>query len=245
MNSNKINTLDENGGEEKEQESSFSKFMESDNTKSEPTKKETVKARTLPEEEEEDSGIVFEVTYLKDKVNKQMGIAYTKIPPIFLEEGYMQVNNAFGCLILKEMVLNKKAVERKCRQDLDEVNFRIPSFSGVMVKTMQIQDWMFNDEATTKADFDAAVLETFRELQDVIKEEMKQQAIIEAKRQEEEQRRIQQQQNQNRQQPQRRQERPYIEDDSEEPYYNPNHDPRRRQRAQPRRVQSEELDDLY
>lgn len=117
------------------------------------------------------SELVFEITYLDDPITKSSGLAYTKSSPIFNSNGSVQIDEAFGALELKELVLGRKAVERKCRKKLDNTSFVVDCKSGILIKAIEPQAWMEQDPDITRTAFDKEVLETFRIVQgDITKE---------------------------------------------------------------------------
>lgn len=188
------------------------------------------------------SELVFEITYLEDVASQKSAIAYTKVEPSFSLNGSVSINEAFGCLILKETVLGKEVVERKCRKPLEKDEFIVDCKSGILVKAVEPQPWMSQAEIETKADFDRAVLETFRIVQETVKKELHEQVIRQAQIQAELEKQATLQHNNSHINNNAPVHNPTYNLRPSDEGYNPNNDPSRRGQGMP--VNNQELEGL-
>lgn len=236
----KIPTLEEKGqnnsNETSNNNSAFSSFVKNSEQNSGEA---TESLSSLPSSE-----LVFEITYLEDPITKKDAQAYTKTEPTFALNGVVTITDAFGCLVLKETVLGRQTVEKKCRKSLDKTNFTVDCKQGILIKAVEPQKWMFEDQDKTQLEFDKEVLEAFRVVQEAVKKEMHEQAIQQARIQSELEKEaaLRNQHgggNANQGVPIHN---PVYNLRPGDEGYNPNNDPNRR--GQPMRVNDESLEDL-
>ena len=173
----KIRTLEETGSEEinpsEKKPSLFSNYVKEENPVI-GNKEEEIPV-SLPSSE-----LVFEITYLENVATKQSAEVYTKTEPTLQKNGVVVIADAFGCSNLKETVLGRQVVERKCRKELANTEFTVDCKQGILIKAIEPQAWMFQDEKETKDAFDKAVLDTFRVVQEQVTKELHEQAMAQA-----------------------------------------------------------------
>lgn len=176
MSQDSVPTLEEKtGGDETKNstESAFSAYIQEENTLIGSKEQESIVP--LPSSE-----LVFEITYLDDPIKKTSAEVYTKTEPVFALNGVVSISDAFGSTLLKEVVLGRENVERRCRKELQNTTITVDCKQGILIKAIEPQDWMFQDEKTTKQEFDKVVLETFRVVQEKITKELHDQALYQA-----------------------------------------------------------------
>jgi len=245
---NPIPTLDDKKDNAVQNDSIFKPLVVEESDKTLETKILPVAEETkiIATEEEKEmphvraaTNMIFEITYLSDPETKQGGVAYTEIHPEFDNLGYVDIKKAFGCLVLREVVLNREVVERKCRQFLAQPDFTTDCKSGILIKAIDAQPWMFLDQDETKREFDKAVLDAFRMVQADVAKELHAAEIERA--------RVLAEQETNRSNASLNSEKvpvhnPTYNLNPGDEGYNPNNDPRRRQKPVP--VNNEQLDEL-